>query len=77
MKCDGCGCKFSPREAEIATHNEAVRSPGRMPYTEIRSLTLCPRCAGGRKGLLGFYAVVAVLFLGGLLVMGCLMSFVR
>jgi len=50
MKCDRCGCQFSAREAETGTRNEAIRSPGKMPYTEVVTMTMCPDCAASRAG---------------------------
>jgi hypothetical protein len=61
MKCDRCGCQFPAHEASTATYNEAVKQPGRWPYTEIRRITLCPSCTASRSSLLRFYVLLAAI----------------
>jgi hypothetical protein len=67
MKCDGCGGQFSARDAEMATRNEPVKPAGRMPYTELVTMTLCPECVASRAGTRQFAYWVVGLFVGGTL----------
>ena len=48
MKCDRCGSHFSARDAETDTSYEAVEPPGRMPYTELAGMIICPSCVASR-----------------------------
>jgi len=48
MKCDGCGCQFSPREARTESRNVPIRPGSRHAYTRIEVLTLCPNCIASR-----------------------------
>jgi hypothetical protein len=65
MKCDRCGCQFPAHEAETATINDAIQAPGKLPYTRIAAVTMCPECAAGRAATirLVYWMVAAVVAL--------------
>lgn len=74
MKCDRCGRQFSARDATADTYKEAVSTPSRKAYTELRAITLCPDCAASREGVRKFYfwafgtllvVIIATAFLRG------------
>jgi hypothetical protein len=65
MKCDGCGCQFSAREAQAATRNMLTGQPGRHPYTTTVATTLCPGCVASRAVTLRFIVWTIVLALIG------------
>ena len=70
MKCDRCGCQFPAHEAETATTNQAIRPPGRMLYTRLAAMTMCPACAAGRAATIRLVYWLVALFVGGLTVIG-------
>ena len=73
MKCDRCGRTFPSREAVTASRNEAVRSPGKRPYTEVVATILCPDCAASQRGLLWFMVAIV----GGIVAAGVITGLLR
>jgi hypothetical protein len=63
MKCHRCGGQFDSRDAAIDTRNEAVRTPGRTPYTELVTMTICPGCVAGRAATRRFVFSTGVVLL--------------
>jgi hypothetical protein len=74
MKCDGCGCQFSAREAETATKNEPVSPAGRMPYTKLVAMVLCPDCVASRAATRRFVTWMVVLLPVAAVIVGALGS---
>lgn len=64
MKCDRCGCQFAANEAQTESRNEATGAPGRLPYTDLVTNTICPTCASSRHSIRRFvYWLAAVVVL--------------
>lgn len=70
MKCDGCGCQLSAREASTNTKSEAV-GPAYNTGQETKTvtMTLCPDCAASRAATQRFITWVVLAPLVAVLLM--------